>query len=70
MDDPGNQFLTSAALALDQHGSIAFHYPADGLVHFLHRRAATDDLLVAAVHGEQGLIQLRGQASCFQSPRR
>ena len=43
VDGAGDQFLAGAALAGDQHGERLVGDAADGLVRFLHPRAAADD---------------------------
>ena len=43
VDGPGDQFLARAALAGDQHWKALVGDTADGLVHFLHGRAAADN---------------------------
>ena len=43
MDAAGDELLTGAALAADEDGGRVLRHGVDGLVHFEHRRAATDD---------------------------
>ena len=79
VDGPGDQFLSHAALAADQHRGVAGGGPGDFLGHLADRRAAADDLAadaqplaqldVLGAHPREVLGQLLPAADVFHGHR-
>jgi hypothetical protein len=55
IDGAGNQLFAGAALPGDQHGERLVGDSADGLVRFLHRRAAANDGCTGKLFGRRHL---------------
>jgi hypothetical protein len=73
MDGSGDQFLAGAALAGDEHASVARGHQGDALEHHLHDRAAADDFFRASCfrfRGSQHDLRRwpaeQGTVDCFQ----